>query len=179
MAESFSTSNLAMPSQARLLPIGPHHRASLLALNNAHARETSDLDGPGLQALLDKAFYAQAVEAKASIAPMLAFMIAFDQDADYASLNFLWFRQRYQRFVYVDRIVVASSARGLGLAKQLYQGFFTAARQEGHTLATCEVNSHPPNPASDRFHAVLGFSVAGEAALYGQGKQVRYMIRPL
>lgn len=43
-------------------------------------------------------------------------MLAMDQDADYASPNFQRFRARYPRFVYVDRIVVAQSARGRGYA---------------------------------------------------------------
>ena len=50
-----------------------------------------------------------------------AFMLALDQDADYDSPNFLWFRDRYPRFVYVDRIVVATRARGRGLARLLYR----------------------------------------------------------
>jgi uncharacterized protein len=33
-------------------------------------------------------------------------MLAFDQDADYDSPNFLWFRERLARFVYADRVVV-------------------------------------------------------------------------
>ena len=41
-----------------------------------------------------------------------ALLLAFDQDADYDSPNFLWFRSRYSRFVYVDRIVVAPAAGG-------------------------------------------------------------------
>ena len=45
-----------------------------------------------------------------------AFLLAFDQSAQYDSPNFLWFRSRYPRFVYVDRIVVVSSARGRGPA---------------------------------------------------------------
>ena len=43
---------------------------------------------------------------------------------------------------------------------------------------TCEVNSDPPNPASDVFHAAMGFSVTGEALL-DNGKTVRYMARLL
>jgi predicted GNAT superfamily acetyltransferase len=43
-----------------------------------------------------------------------AFLLALDQDADYDSPNFRWFSARYPRFVYVDRIVVASAARGRG-----------------------------------------------------------------
>src|SRR4029434_6608111 len=31
-----------------------------------------------------------------------------------------WFRRRYRRFVYIDRVVVAAHARGQGLAQGMY-----------------------------------------------------------
>ncbi len=55
--------------------------------------------------LVDRAFFA------GRIGEADAFLIAFDQDADYDSPNFLWFRERFERFVYVDRIAVAPAAR--------------------------------------------------------------------
>jgi predicted GNAT superfamily acetyltransferase len=42
----------------------------------------------------------------------------------------------------------------------------------------CEVNAEPPNPASDAFHAAMGFAEVGSATL-GGGKQVRYFERLL
>ena len=78
---------------------------SLLALNNHHAQELSSLTPERLLHLAGQAFRAQR------IGEVDAFLLAFDQSADYDSPNFLWFRERYPRFVYVDRIVVAASAR--------------------------------------------------------------------
>jgi hypothetical protein len=43
----------------------------------------------------------------------------------------------------------------------------------------CEVNADPPNPASDAFHAALGFAAVGSAANHGGGKTVRYFCREL
>ena len=145
----------------------------LLALNNAHAEELSLLDATGLDALLREAFYARRIGA------LDAALIAFDETADYASPNYLWFRDRYERFVYVDRVVVAPQARGRGLARKLYADLFVAAAREGHALIVCEVNSDPPNPASDAFHAALGFEVVGEAAIHDGAKTVRYLARRL
>jgi predicted GNAT superfamily acetyltransferase len=105
--------------------------------------------------------------------------LAFDQDADYDSPNYLWFRQRYPRFVYVDRIVVAPAMRKCGLANRLYQDLFHAARVAGHERVVCEVNSDPPNPASEAFHASLGFLEVGHAAIHDGAKTVRYLARPL
>ena len=108
--------------------------------------------------------------------PADAMLIAFDQNADYDSPNFAWFQDNYERFVYVDRIVVAERARWQGLATQFYEQLFEHARKAGHTIVACEVNSDPPNPASDAFHDRMGFAPAG-SALLDNGKTVRYLTR--
>ncbi|MBX9911861.1 MAG: GNAT family N-acetyltransferase [Beijerinckiaceae bacterium] len=146
---------------------------ALLTLNNSHAAELSWTDQPRLLHLVSQAFLARRVgEAD-------ALLIAFDQDADYDSPNFFWFRAAYPRFVYVDRIVVAREARGRGLAARLYADLFEAAGRAGHDRIVCEVNSDPPNPASDAFHERLGFRQVGTAAIHGGAKTVTYLMRPL
>ena len=156
-----------------LLPLKTDVLPAILALNNAHARELSWLEPERLERLVGQAFLVlRAGEAD-------AFLMTFDQGADYDSENFLWFRARYPRFVYVDRVVVADHARGRGLARRLYEALFDKTRAAGHTLVTCEVNADPPNPASDAFHAALGFGEVGHAALRGGDKTVRYFAREL
>ena len=105
--------------------------------------------------------------------------LAFDQGADYDSPNFLWFRARYVSFVYVDRIVVAASARRRGCARRLYRDLFEHAERAGHERVVCEVNISPPNPASDAFHAALGFVEVGSASVQEGSKTVRYLSRAL
>ena len=145
---------------------------TLLALNNAHAQELSWLEPERLQHLVEQAFLARR------IGDVDAFLLALDQDADYDSPNFLWFRSRYQRFVYVDRIVVAASAQGRGHARRLYHDLFERAVKAGHRQVFCEVNSSPPNPPSDAFHAALGFAEVGSASI-PDGRTVRYLSRQL
>ncbi len=141
--------------------------SALWALNQAHATELSPLSPERMAAMAREAFLALAVgEAE-------AFLLAFDQSAPYDSPNFLWFRARLPRFVYIDR--VAAEARGRGLARGLYAAVVAAARAAGHGAVVCEVNSDPPNPASDAFHAALGFAPMGAAALPDRGKSVRYL----
>lgn len=147
--------------------------AALLALNNAHARELSWLEPARLRHLVEQAFLARR------IGDAEAFLLAFDQGADYDSPNFLWFRDRYRRFVYVDRIVTATAARGRGHARRLYEDLFAEAARVGHDRVVCEVNAEPPNPASDAFHAALGFVEVGRAAIHGGDKTVRYFSRLL
>ena len=157
-------------------PITPFDQPSmidLLALNNAHARELSLLDLDRFNILAGSAFLARR------IGHADAFLLVFDQDTDYDSPNFLWFRSRYVRFVYVDRIVVAPSARGRGYARRLYTELFEHASRTGHTHVVCEVNADPPNPVSDAFHAALGFAPVGAATIQGGGKTVRYFCRAL
>lgn len=146
---------------------------SLLALNNEHSVELSELTLAELRHLLDAAFHAR-VSGQAD-----ALLIAFDEAADYSSPNFVWFRDRYPTFVYVDRVVVSPAARGRGLAQALYIDLMAAARDAGHKVVCAEVNVDPPNPASDAFHAAFGFVEVGRAELPGTGKTVRYLVREL
>ena len=108
-----------------------------------------------------------------------ALILAFDQDAAYDNPNFQWFRERFDRFVYIDRVVVAPAKRGQGLAQALYRNLFERALKSGHERVVCEINYDPPNPQSDAFHAALGFEQVGLAALPGAGKTVRYFAKKL
>jgi predicted GNAT superfamily acetyltransferase len=108
-----------------------------------------------------------------------AFLLAFDQSASYDSSNYMWFRQRYNRFVYVDRVVVSPSVRGRGYARLLYTDLFEQARRAAHHVVVCEVNSDPPNPASDAFHAAFEFEEVGRATTHEGSKTVRYLARAL
>jgi uncharacterized protein len=146
---------------------------TLLALNNAHAAQLSWLEPERLAHLVEQAFLTRR------IGEVDAFMLALDQDADYDSPNFIWFRSRYPRFVYVDRIVVASSARGQGHARRLYHDLFERAVSAGHERICCEVNIRPPNPASDAFHTALGFVEVGTAEVHDGKRTVRYLSRSL
>lgn len=162
-----------MTAAAAIEPIRGDDEPAVLALNNLHAAELSWLEAGRLSHLLAEAFVAVRVGS------LDAFMIAFDQDARYDSPNFLWFRERYPRFAYVDRIAVAAHARGRSLARGLYENLFEKARSRGYPVVTCEVNLDPPNPASDAFHLALGFQDTGHSALHGGVKTVRYYVRTL
>ena len=157
----------------RITALADIDQARLLALNNAHATELSLLTAERLATLLAQSFYARG------IGDLDAALIAFDQASAYSGRNFAWFRERFPRFVYIDRVVVDPAARGLGLARALYADLFAAAIAAGHTLVACEVNIDPPNPASDAFHAAQGFTPVGSAAQPDGEKTVRYLVRSL
>jgi predicted GNAT superfamily acetyltransferase len=158
------------PIQLTPLPeLDPH---LLIALNNSHAVELSWLDQPQFENLIRHAAYAQGV------APAKGFLIAFDQSAQYDNFNFLWFRARYEKFIYVDRIVVDPAHRGQGIARALYEDLFKFAKTHHHKVVVCEVNQDPPNPASDVFHQRLGFTHVGES-LIPSGKRVQYLAKQI
>jgi uncharacterized protein len=137
-----------------------------LALNNTHAVETSMLDLQTLEQMIADAFFSIADDAH-------GLLITFDQDAPYDGVNFQWFKSRYDRFVYVDRIIVAAHTRGKGLARHYYSRLFSKAGAAGHKRITCEINLDPPNPGSVIFHANMGFTEIGQATLEN-GKTVSY-----
>lgn len=147
--------------------------AALLALNNKHEADTSFQTEHAWRDLIDKAFCAICFDAPN------AFLIAVDDLADYDNANFKWFKERYSRFIYIDRIVVADRVRGQGIARRLYGELFQRALCAGQDRAVCEVNLVPPNSTSDAFHSAMGFSEVGRAVLSGSGKTVRYLSKCL
>lgn len=153
--------------------IPPAAEPIILALNNAHAVELSWLEPARLSLLLRQAFYARRIGAAD------AFLVALDHRAQYDSPNYQWFRERYSRFVYVDRVVVSPMTRGLGLARWLYADLFRQVAAARHDTVLCEINLDPPNPASDALHGSLGFAEVGRAAIHGGTKTVRYVARPM
>ena len=146
---------------------------AMLALNNEHGAEVGKISLPALEFLLRISFHARVTEERSG------FLIGLEQGIDYESPNYLWFAERFDRFAYIDRVVVAASARRSGLARALYADFFKAARHAGHPVIACEVNSEPPNPGSDAFHAAMGFTEIGRAHLPERKKSVRYLLRRL
>jgi predicted GNAT superfamily acetyltransferase len=147
-------------------------RDALLRLNNASARETSLLTPDRFAQLTDWASVALTIK------PAAALMLAFQQSDAYDGGHFVWFRNRFDTFLYIDRVVVAEQHRRHGLGRLLYAEVFKRAIEMGHQRVVCEVNLQPPNPVSDRFHAALGFTEVGRAKI-DNVKTVRYLAADL
>ncbi|MEM7188079.1 MAG: GNAT family N-acetyltransferase [Pseudomonadota bacterium] len=145
----------------------------MLNLNIRFQDLLSPLDQAGLSALTDVALLTWVAE------PSAGFMVAFDQDGQYDSQNFRWFQERYQRFVYVDRIAANPDTGQRGIGRAFYQALFRRAAEDGYPVICAEVNSDPPNDASIAFHQKLGFDTVGEARLSDRGKSVAYFARRL
>lgn len=98
---------------------------------------------------------------------------------DYASLNYAWFSARYASFIYVDRVVVAESGRGLGVGTRLYEEFARRGRADDHETMLAEVNIRPRNDVSLAFHDARGFVSVGEQETDGGAKRVTMLEKRL
>ncbi len=107
------------------------------------------------------------------------FVVALAPGRRYASENYAWFSARSQDFVYVDRIVLHPRLQGQGVGPRLYAAVEDAARADGATEITCEVNVRPPNPGSLAFHARLGFTEVGRQTTKGGATEVALLAKPV
>jgi predicted GNAT superfamily acetyltransferase len=151
----------------------PADYAAILELNRDSEALLSPMDAGRLRELDAAAAYHRVAGE-----PVAAFLLAFREGAGYDSPNYRWFSQRFDRFLYVDRIAVAASARSAGLGGALYRDLFGFARAAGVPRIVCEYYSRPLNEASQRFHARHGFDEIGTQWLPERGKQVSYLLAP-
>ena len=91
---------------------------------------------------------------------LVGFVICLPPKTAYGSLNYAWFNEHYQSFVYVDRIAVSEENRNKGVGSALYNHVVLYSKQHGVPVAA-EVNREPPNPGSMRFHNRFGFEEVG------------------
>jgi predicted GNAT superfamily acetyltransferase len=147
----------------------------ILALNECGLPHVNRISADDLAEFAAQSFYLRiAREGEKAV----GFLLAFSEEASYHSPNFLWFRDRYPRFVYIDRIVVAPSGRREGVGRRLYADLEHAARAHAPIL-TCEVNLDPPNPGSFAFHERSGFCEVGRQHTDGGAKHVCLMSKDL
>ncbi|MEO9078022.1 MAG: GNAT family N-acetyltransferase [Rhodanobacter sp.] len=145
---------------------------AILALNQAFVAVLSPLDGERLAQLHGQATLHRLIEQDGHLA---AFLLAFREGADYDGANYRWFAQRYARFLYVDRIVVAGGRQAQGTGSRLYSDARALASGTAVPFITCEFDVEPSNPASARFHAKQGFREVGRRQLDG-GKVVSMQV---
>ena len=110
----------------------------LLALNRECESQLWPLTEDELRTLLDIAYFAKLTP------DGHAMLIAFDERAPYESPNHHWFRARYPRFVYVDRVAVSERARGAGQARKLYEELMAKARADGDTVTAPKSTASRP-----------------------------------
>jgi len=152
--------------------IQPTHHAAILRNNEQFVHWLSPLDAAGLSQLLSHADHAKQLNAGEAV------IIAYDGNGLYRHKNVDWLSERFDNYIYIDRVIIGEAAQGQGAGRTLYADLETAARRRGHTHIACEVNTVPNNPASHAFHLALGFEPLDDVN-YPNGVSLRYYVRKL
>lgn len=106
---------------------------------------------------------------------VVGFCLVLPPGTTYDSPNYRYFCDRYENFVYLDRVAFTAPHRGRGLGAALYREVERRAAAEWFTL---EVNVVPPNEGSMRFHLREGF-VEMDRLETRPGKIVSLMVKGL
>ena len=135
--------------------------ARVLEINNANTPAVSELTLSELETDFKNCLHALAIDNEHG--EVCAFCITFAPDAPDAGANHRWFADRFESFVYLDRIAIDPTYQNLGLGVLLYQSVEQQMIDSAqHSLLCCEVNLEPPNPGSLRFHHRIGFTEVGQ-----------------
>jgi predicted GNAT superfamily acetyltransferase len=141
----------------------------ILALNEESVHFLSPLNMERLQILHDESVYHRVIEIDGDIR---GFLLAVRENSSYDSPNYLWFKNRYAKFIYIDRVVVWKATQGQKLGKFLYEDLFAFAKSAELNPITCEFDVEPPNLPSQRFHEAFGFREVGTHRVGTAGKRV-------
>ena len=142
---------------------------SLVDINNAGYPAVPRADSEDMRDLFDLCSYRMGVADDEG--SLVGFALA--------SENYVFFDSRFENHLYIDRVVLADSARGLGAGTMLYDHLFEFAKAQGRATVTCEVNLDPPNPGSLRFHRRFGFEDVDTQATKGGTVVVQLLQSPL
>jgi len=151
----------------------PADQPALLALNNVAIPHVNALTPGQFTWLATTADYVRVAEMDGRLA---GFVVALGDGTSYWSANYGWFGAHYDRFIYLDRVVVAPEMRRSGVGRNLYADLVAFARHRWPRI-TLEVNVRPPNPGSVAFHEAMGFRRVGTRAY--EDKEVAMFELPL
>jgi hypothetical protein len=90
----------------------------------------------GTEELVWLASHASFFRVAEDIEGLAGFAIVLPSGTDYWSDNYRWFTARFDRFLYLDRVVVHARARRAGVGRALYEALFAYARDGGWPRVT-------------------------------------------
>ena len=105
------------------------------------------------------------------------FLLVLPSGLEYKSLNYKWFSGRYEKFAYIDRIVIMDEFKKNGIGKSLYLDLEKNISE--YELIACEFNIEPPNPISKKFHESLKYENVGHQLTENETKKVSLMIKKI
>lgn len=149
----------------------------VLRVNEENVEVLSPMDEAKLRRFMGYADMLQVVEADGELA---AFMIVLREGInEYDSENYRWFSKHYEKFLYIDRIVIDEPFRSMGIGRMMYEAVFARARANGVGSVTAEIDTIPYNEASLKFHDVMGFKEVGEQLIRNNTIKVSLQERPI
>ena len=143
----------------------------VLGLNEACVPHVNSLDIEAMRWFAEVAPFFRQVRKDGRIA---GFLIGLGPGLDYASPNYRFFSDRYEKFGYVDRVAVAPESRRLGVGSLLYENYAESLLGVAPVM-TCEVNLEPPNRSSMTYHEKHGFVCVATQQTEGGLKKVALM----
>ena len=146
---------------------------TIVELNQAAIHATAAMDLAHLKQLNGWSDYHKVVTHKDQV---VAFLLVLSPGKPYQSLNYHWFNDHYDSFLYVDRIVVDGAFIGMKIGSQLYDDLFDVAQILGVENITCEYNIKPLNRTSQLFHQHFGFTEVATQWLDNETKQVSLQV---
>jgi predicted GNAT superfamily acetyltransferase len=169
----------------------PDDLAAVHAINQAAVPAVGEETAEALAHIASQSCVALTVEveedndpagaSEAGEGPVIAgFTFVLPPRADYDSLNYAWFGERYEEFLYLDRVAVSPEFQRQGIGRLIYEEVQRRGAQEWPTarVFALEVNLQPRNDASLAFHASLGFVEVGQRE-GDDHKVVSMQIKPL
>ena len=98
-------------SRLTIRPAEERDFSAVLALNEESVAVLAPLTRERLETLHRTARLHWVLEERDGGA-VVGFVLAFREGIDHDSVNYRWFAERYQSFLYIDRVVVGSGTRG-------------------------------------------------------------------
>lgn len=107
--------------------ISSAHYAQILKINVHFVHWLAPLDMDELQYILSKASYARQIDDGQGV------LIGYGHDAPYLEHeNMNWLSKKFDKFFYIDRVIIDEKAIGQGLGRMLYEDLENYARAAGY-----------------------------------------------
>ena len=126
----------------------------VLSINETYVPRLSTLTFDKLKLLQKISVYFKVILVKNEI---IGFILAFEENQKYDSLNYQWFNYKYKNFIYIDRVVIIDDYQNQRLGKLLYAEIEENFKDRKNFLLA-EVNTFPMNQQSILFHERNGFT---------------------
>lgn len=138
----------------------------VLRVNRENVEVLSPMDEEKLRFFMEQGELVKVLEVGAG-QPTAFFIVLREGVSEYKSENYIWFSNKYEKFLYIDRIVIDAPYRRMGLGREIYEYVFEHAGETGVPVVTAEIDTIPYNEASLKFHEEMGFKEVGEQFIRG------------